>query len=101
MGMTAGVMISLSFLERVNEAWALKGFWTATIGFAAGAFFMFAMDVTLPHIRFGEREAPNGAALPAQEADNPGGQHRHRPVRLQNLFYIDTGRIYMTGVLLA
>ena len=101
MGMTAGVMISLSFLELVNEAWALKGFWTATIGFAAGAFFMFAMDVTLPHIRFGEREAPNGAALPAQEADNPCSQHRHRRGRLHSHNEITNRPLYMSGVLLA
>ena len=56
MGLTAGVMISLSFLELVNKAWALKGFWTATIGFGVGAFFMLMIDIAVPHIRFGERE---------------------------------------------
>ncbi len=61
-------MISLSFLELVNEAWALKGFWTATIGFAAGAFFMLGMDMTLPHIRFGEREASDEATLATQDS---------------------------------
>jgi ZIP family zinc transporter len=55
MGMTAGVMISLSFLELVNEAWELKGVWTATIGFAASSIFMFVIDYFVPHIRFGER----------------------------------------------
>lgn len=56
MGIAAGVMISLSFLELVNEAWALSGYLVATIGFAAGALFMFAIDFATPHMRFGERE---------------------------------------------
>ncbi len=56
MGITAGVMISLSFLELVSEAWRLQGYLTATIGFSAGAILMFALDILLPHIRFGERE---------------------------------------------
>jgi ZIP family zinc transporter len=64
MGLTAGVMISLAFMELVAEAWALQGWLTATIGFAAGAFFMFGLDFLLPHIRFGEREiaGSDGAA---------------------------------------
>ena len=41
MGITAGVMICLSFLELVNEAWDLGGPVVATIGFGVGAFFMF------------------------------------------------------------
>ncbi len=56
MGFTAGVMISLSFLELVNEAWQLGGPWTATLGFGAGAIFMFLLDFYIPHIRFGEKE---------------------------------------------
>jgi zinc transporter, ZIP family len=59
MGITAGVMITLSFLELVNKAWELQGFVTATIGFGAGAIFMFVLDVTIPHIRFGEEEIPH------------------------------------------
>jgi zinc transporter, ZIP family len=59
MGITAGVMITLSFLELVNKAWELQGFVAATIGFGAGAFFMFVLDVTIPHIRFGEQEIPH------------------------------------------
>ena len=56
MGIAAGVMITLSFLELVNEAWELSGWATATIGFSAGAFFMFLADFFIPHIRFSERE---------------------------------------------
>jgi zinc transporter, ZIP family len=48
MGITAGVMISLSFLELVNEAWQLGGPWTATLGFGAGALFMFLLDFYIP-----------------------------------------------------
>ncbi|MBE0684027.1 MAG: ZIP family metal transporter [Anaerolineales bacterium] len=57
MGITAGVMITLAFHELVNEAWELQGFMTATIGFFTGAVFMLALDILIPHIRFGERES--------------------------------------------
>lgn len=56
MGLTAGVMICLSFLELVPKALEQSGWVTATIGFALGAVFMFALDHLLPHIRFGEKE---------------------------------------------
>ncbi len=56
MGFTAGVMITLSFLDLVNQAWQHGGFITATIGFGAGALFMFLIDVVTPHIRFAEAE---------------------------------------------
>jgi len=56
MGLTAGVMICLSFLELVPEALEQSGWVTATIGFALGAVFMFALDHLIPHIRFGEKE---------------------------------------------
>jgi zinc transporter, ZIP family len=56
MGIAAGVMISLAFLELVNQAWELAGYLTATIGFAAGALFMFMLDFLAPHMRFGETE---------------------------------------------
>jgi ZIP family zinc transporter len=59
MGITAGVMITLSFLELVSEAWELQGYVTATIGFSLGAIFMFILDVTIPHVRFGEEEIPD------------------------------------------
>ena len=101
MGMTAGVMISLSFLELVNEAWALKGFWTATIGFGAGAFFMLLIDVAVPHIRFGEKETHNSTAPIGEKTDigwRPG-RHRYGRVRHRNLI-TDQG-LYKTGILLA
>ncbi len=58
MGITAGVMISLSFLELVNKAWEMAGWVTATIGFGLGAIFMFVLDRYAPHIRFDEKEVP-------------------------------------------
>jgi ZIP family zinc transporter len=57
MGFAAGVMLTLSFLELVAEAWRLSGYLVATIGFGAGAFLMLLIDVITPHIRFGEAEA--------------------------------------------
>jgi ZIP family zinc transporter len=56
MGFAAGVMITLSFLELVAEAWQLSNYLVATIGFAVGAFLMLVIDVMTPHIRFGEEE---------------------------------------------
>lgn len=101
MGITAGVMITLSFLELVNKAWKLQGFWTATIGFSLGAFFMLAIDYFVPHIRFGERET--------QECDEPVGQgestffhpgrHGHRHAHQPN--QITDRKLYKTGILLA
>ena len=63
MGITAGVMICLSFLELVNEAWDMAGPWTATIGFSLGAVSMFLLDTLSPHIRFGEEEVPRKSEL--------------------------------------
>jgi len=63
MGFASGVMITLSFLELVSEAWELSGYQVATAGFAVGAFFMFVIDLLTPHIRFAETE--DGAREPA------------------------------------
>jgi ZIP family zinc transporter len=101
MGITAGVMISLSFLELVNEAWALKGFWTATIGFGAGAFFMLSIDILVPHIRFGEMET-QGVERPAeQEIDIRPFPGRHRFGRAHHHTRIVDQRLFKTGILLA
>jgi ZIP family zinc transporter len=56
MGLTAGVMITLSFLELVNKSWELGGYLTTTIGFSLGALFMFLIDFSIPHIHFKEKE---------------------------------------------
>jgi zinc transporter, ZIP family len=60
MGLAAGVMITLSFLELVNEAWQSSGYLVTTLGFATGALVMFLVDWLTPHIRFAEEE--RGAA---------------------------------------
>jgi len=101
MGITAGVMICLSFLDLVNEAWSLAGPWTATIGFAIGATFMFLLDHFAPHIRFGEKEV---RGLPLVPSDVPSGHPPFGRRRLgrrrwegQNLDV----RLVNTGLLLA
>jgi ZIP family zinc transporter len=94
-------MISLSFLELVNEAWQLKGFWTATTGFGLGAFFMFSIDLLVPHIRFGEREVKGRVALveSAPEAVTFGGRHRRGYFPRRN--HIVDQKLFKTGLLLA
>ena len=74
MGITAGVMISLAFLELVNEAWLMAGYLTATVGFGLGAGFMLAIDYFAPHIRFGEREVRERDC----EDQNEAGVRRRR-----------------------
>lgn len=109
MGITAGVMISLSFLELVNKAWEIRGFWTATIGFAAGAFFMLILDMTLPHVRFGEREAPNDVQDKAEDFGVIANTGRHRHGRFQHHLYrrfhhnnkITNRPLFMSSILLA
>lgn len=83
MGITAGVMISLSFVELVNEAWELQGFLTATLGFAAGATFMLLIDMLIPHIRFGQKEStlfdkPIPPEIKITNQEGKGRHHRHR-----------------------
>jgi zinc transporter, ZIP family len=100
MGITAGVMITLSFHELVNEAWELAGFWTATVGFAAGAFFMFFLDFMAPHIRFGEPEIRSKD--PPIDQQFPGPQRgRHRFGQFQSQNHITDHRLLRTGLLLA
>jgi len=100
MGITAGVMITLSFLELVNKAWELGGFLTATLGFSSGAFFMFFLDFFAPHIRFGEAEVrakvkppvaqdcPCSEPVTVSQTRNPGRNHVTDP------------RLLRTGILL-
>lgn len=62
MGITAGVMICLAFLELVNEALKLSNYLTTTIGFTVGATFMYLLDYFAPHIRFNETEVRQGTS---------------------------------------
>lgn len=101
MGFTAGVMICLSFLELVNQAWELAGPWTATIGFGLGATFMFLLDHFAPHIRFGEKEIrglPKDSRLPMHGGRYPG-RFRYGRLRRQGQ-YLDR-KLVNTGLLLA
>lgn len=101
MGIAAGVMISLSFLELVNEAWRLQGFATATLGFGLGAMFMFAIDMLVPHIRFGEAEIhrPSRQAQPCVAgAVHPGRRRlRHVHYRSRSL----DQKLLRSGILIA
>jgi ZIP family zinc transporter len=101
MGMTAGVMITLSFLELVNEAWKLQGYLTATIGFAAGASFMLAIDVLTPHMRFGEVESKHNQRLTEPNLARGtffGSQGRRHFLQTPKSV---NRRLFKTGVLLA
>ena len=49
MGLTAGVMLTLAFLELVNEALLLSNYLITTIGFGLGALFMFLVEYFIPH----------------------------------------------------
>lgn len=100
MGVTAGVMISLSFLELVNEAWEMQGFVTATIGFATGALFMFGLDVTIPHIRFGEEEVTYGTDSGTNSGLLPRHHGRHRFGRFRNHTVLDQ-KLLKSGILIA
>jgi len=104
MGITAGVMITLSFLELVNEAWELQGWVTATIGFGAGAFFMFMIDILIPHVRFGVSESTGLGRLKKpnlSERQRLGhfGRHRHRHAYLES--HINDRQLYNSGILIA
>ena len=70
MGITAGVMICLSFMELVNEAWELGGPKDATLGFAIGALFMLTLDYLAPHLRFGQVEFHGHHAEDLDQADD-------------------------------
>lgn len=102
MGFTAGVMISLSFLELVNEAWELAGPVTATIGFGIGAIFMFVLDHFAPHIRFGEKEIPGKDCEHSDTMNIPSiGMGRHRHGRFGMQTYPVNRSLMKTGLLLA
>lgn len=101
MGITAGVMICLSFLELVNQAWQMAGAWVATLGFGLGAIFMFLLDQFIPHIRFEEKEIRGSEELPSASSACAGqqGPRRFRRRRRQN--QIVDRKLMNTGILLA
>jgi ZIP family zinc transporter len=100
MGITAGVMITLSFLELVNKSWELAGFWTATLGFSAGAFFMFFLDFFAPHVRFGEAEVRSKTA-PEVEPDCSCSDHgRAAQPHNGGRNHVTDRKLLKTGILL-
>jgi ZIP family zinc transporter len=101
MGFTAGVMISLSFMGLLNEAWAQKGFWTATLGFGAGACVMFLIDISIPHVRFGERETSNGEMQLEPEGVFALQHGRHHHGRRYGVSRVRDPQLFATGLLLA
>ncbi|MCK5628282.1 ZIP family metal transporter [Candidatus Bathyarchaeota archaeon] len=52
LGLAAGIMISLSFLELFSEALRLSGLFLAATAFVTGFFIMFLLDYLLPHKHF-------------------------------------------------
>jgi zinc transporter, ZIP family len=109
MGVTAGVMLSLAFLELVNRAWEEAGYLTATVGFAAGALFMFLLDFLAPHMRFGETEVRSRKRHrrpdPCDCPEEPRPRQRGRWGRMGRGFrrrnHITDPKLLRTGILLA
>ncbi len=101
MGITAGVMISLSFLELVNKAWELAGAVTATVGFGVGATFMFLLDSYAPHIRFGEKEIRVSGEIFEEENPPRAFMGRRRFGRLHRHSQFLDMKLVNTGILLA
>lgn len=105
MGVTAGVMISLAFMELVAEAWQMAGYLTATIGFAAGALFMLAIDMLIPHMRFGEAEVPERKPDMVSTADWEFQAAERQQRKRRGWFRKTKGpldrRLLKTGVLIA
>jgi ZIP family zinc transporter len=56
LGLAAGVMIILAFLELMVEAINLSGLTLAAIGFVTGSLCLLGLDSLLPHIHFGTKE---------------------------------------------
>ncbi len=88
MGITAGVKISLSFMELISKAWEMKGFCTTTIGFTLGAGCMFLLDFFIPHIRFGEVELHSEN----EDTDCNHFTHHGRGHRHSGLLFAAAGR---------
>lgn len=99
-GMAAGVMITLSFLDLVNEAWTHGGFLATTIGFGAGAMFMFLIDFFTPHIRFGEKE-PDNLQLNSNECPQGRLRRRHKRQRWWTETHTLDKQLFNTGILVA
>jgi len=102
MGITAGVMITLSFVELVDYALELAGVWTTTIGFALGALFMLAIDMVIPHIRLGEKEFDLfGKRDVVKDGDGQATSHKWRwksKTRITDVKLLKTGLLVALGI---
>lgn len=107
MGITAGVMICLAFLELVQESIQMSDWITATIGFGLGAIVMFLLDFFLPHIRFGVREVRHEQHSLRNQAltDQPGrrrGRNRRRFLNREgedlDISLVNTGLLLAIGI---
>jgi len=58
-----GVMLAISFLELIPESIALSSIVVCVAGVAFGAFIMYAVDLTLPHIHPGLCQQEQGQNL--------------------------------------
>ncbi|MBN2334518.1 ZIP family metal transporter [Candidatus Bathyarchaeota archaeon] len=56
MGFAGGVMLVVSFLQLYVEALTVIPAFQVTVAFGLGTVFMMAIDLTVPHIEFGEWE---------------------------------------------
>ena len=56
MGLAAGIMITLSFLELMSDALKISGWSMAASGFVIGSLLMFILDFVLPHRFFSVEE---------------------------------------------
>ncbi len=109
MGIAAGVMITLSFVDLVSHAIEMAGVWMATIGFAIGATFMLLIDMLIPHIRFGEKEFDGfGKEIEAtpivHKSPRPFGRHRRgwrwrsEPMQITDMSLFKTGLLVAFGI---
>jgi ZIP family zinc transporter len=48
-GLAAGIMIMLSFLELLFDSLKISGLFSAAVGFVSGSLVLFFLDVLLPH----------------------------------------------------
>lgn len=55
-GFAGGVMLTVAFMNLVNESIKESNYITATIGFTIGALFMFLLDILLSHKHFEIKE---------------------------------------------
>jgi len=49
MGLAAGLMIMLSFLELLSDSLEISGLFSAAVGFITGSLVLFLLDFLLPH----------------------------------------------------